>query len=512
MCAGRKSIPIAVASLLALPAMTACARQVACDSIITFADRLEPTLQIHVAPDGSNTTGDGSEANPYATIAFAAERAVPGTSVVVHSGVYAGGGFIGNFHGTPEMPFWIGGAAGEARPIIDGGGEGLHFARARYVIVHDLEVRNAAFNGINADDGGDVDDPLASHHLVFRNLDIHDIGGDGNQDGLKLSGINEFAVIDCQFARCGGGDSGSGIDHVGCHHGVIARCTFEEMSGNAIQCKGGSEDLEIRWCTFVDCGQRAINIGGSTGFAFFRPPLSMEKPNVEARDIRVLSSIFQGSLCAVAFVGSVECVVSNNTIVDPTNWLFRILQETVSSGEYEFLPCSDNTFRNNIVYFDFSDLSTYVNIGANTEPATFTYAHNLWYAHDRPGASQPANLGAPEAAGIYGIDPLFADAQSLDCSIDDASAASGAGQTPALSEGDFAGKCYGEPPSIGALEADAKADLDDDGTVGASDLAQLLAQWGACDTGDLCTADIVPPAGDGSVGPADLAELLANWS
>ena len=57
------------------------------------------------------------------------------------------------------------------------------------------------------------------------------------------------------------------------------------------------------------------------------------------------------------------------------------------------------------------------------------------------------------------------------------------------------------------------ADLNSDGVIGAADLAELLAQWGACPARGDCSADISPqPDGDGVVGPADLAELLAHWS
>ena len=49
------------------------------------------------------------------------------------------------------------------------------------------------------------------------------------------------------------------------------------------------------------------------------------------------------------------------------------------------------------------------------------------------------------------------------------------------------------------------ADLDGDGVVGASDLAQLLASWGACGK---CSSDL---DGNGSVDPTDLAQLLASW-
>jgi hypothetical protein len=69
-------------------------------------------------------------------------------------------------------------------------------------------------NGINCDDGGQTDDETAAHHLIYRNLYIHDIGSDGNSDCLKLSGINHFFVLDSVFSDCSTG-VGSGVDHVG---------------------------------------------------------------------------------------------------------------------------------------------------------------------------------------------------------------------------------------------------------------------------------------------------------
>ena len=167
-------------------------------------------------------------------------------------------------------------------------------ARPNYLILHDLEVSNSSANGINFDDGGDYANEAAARYIVFDNLNIHDIGGTGNQDGLKLSGINDYVVIDCVFARCGGGMSGSGIDQVGCHRGTIAGCEFESMSGNAVQCKGGSEDIEIRWCWFKNGGERSVNLGGSTGFDYFRPPLSTTTPNIEARNLTGLGQHLRG--------------------------------------------------------------------------------------------------------------------------------------------------------------------------------------------------------------------------
>lgn len=444
---------VAVLSLLICGAyFTQPAPDQPCAEIATFENGLTPTREIHVATHGSNQTGDGSAANPYATIPFAAGRATPGTAIRVHQGVYAGGNFVEDLHGTAKAPIWIGAAPGEKRPILSGGTEGLHMIRPRYLIIHDLEIRNAAGNGLNCDDGGEYANADAARYVVFRGLNIHDIGGDGNQDGLKLSGLNDYFVLDSEFARCGGNDSGSGIDHVGCHRGVIARCAFNDLSANAVQCKGGSEDITIQWCRMTEAGQRAVNIGGSTGFQFFRPPLSQGQPNVEARRITVAANVIVGSVASVAFVGAVDCVVANNTIVTPHNWILRILQETTSGGGYTFLPCADNTFANNLVYFDRSDLNTYVNIGPNTAPQTFSFAHNLWYAYDNPAQSRPT-LPVGEVNGIVGRDPRLADPANGDYAIHSDSPAFRAARPPAPVPADIRGVCYPGDPSIGAYEA-----------------------------------------------------------
>ncbi len=51
------------------------------------------------------------------------------------------------------------------------------------------------------------------------------------------------------------------------------------------------------------------------------------------------------------------------------------------------------------------------------------------------------------------------------------------------------------------------SDLTLDSVVNAADLAQLLANWGACPAG-ACSSDLTL---DGVVNAADLAQLLANW-
>ncbi len=434
-----------------------------CDPISTFADGKQPTREIFVSPTGSNTTGDGSQATPYQTISRAVQGVQPGDAIRLLPGTHAAGTFISNLAGTANAPIWLGGMPGLARPVISGGNTAIQLSRIRYVVLENLEVTGAAANGINCDDGGDYANSNATRHVLFRNLFLHDIGTGGNQDGLKLSGLYDYVVRDCEFARLSAG--GSGIDHVGCHRGLIARCMFTDAGSNAIQCKGGSADIEIRWNRITNGGARAINIGGSTGFEYFRPPLSTTTPNAESSNIRVIANLFQGADTPVAFVGTVHSLVANNTIIQPRTWLLRILQETVSSGGYAFLPCSSNTFVNNLVYFDRAQISTYVNIGANTDAASFRFANNFWYAFNQPSQSKPS-LPATETNGVSGLNPLFPDAAGGDFSVPTNSPAASKGQRWPRVWADLLERCFANPPTIGAFEANPpppdRADADGD--------------------------------------------------
>lgn len=487
----------------------------ACGGVSMFDDGLQPTTQIYVSLSGSNQTGNGSPGNPYRTIAYAANQASPGTAIRIMPGTYAGGTFIENLHGTAAAPIWLGGVPGQPAPLIQGDTEGLHLIKCRYVVVEHLEVAGASGNGINADDGGEVSNPTASQFLIFRSLFIRDIGGTGNQDGLKLSGIRDFVVADCRMERTGGGGSGSGIDMVGCHRGLIARCRFQEMSANAVQVKGGSSEVEVRWCHLSSPGQRAFNIGGSTGLSFFRPPPSPTGTNWEARDIRVLANMIEGGTAAVAFVGCQNCLFAHNTLDTPENWVLRILQETTTGGGYVFGESGDNTFASNLIYFSRGALSRVVNIGPNTRPATFTFANNLWYAHDQPSNSEP-DLPAPEIDPVIGQDPLLVDPAADNYRVMTGSPAIGAGRTPPPLAGDAAGVCYKEPPTIGAYER-LLGDLNCDALVDNEDIdgfvLALTNPPGYRATHPACDATLADANGDGAVDNEDIdpfVELLLH--
>jgi hypothetical protein len=345
-------------------------------------------------------------------------QAKPGIRILLAPGTYEGGLYLRDLHGVPGNPIVLAAADPKRPPVIHGGGNCIHFADVSYLEMHNLILSGARGNGLNIDDGGTFETP--SHHILLRGLRVYDVGPEGNRDGIKLSGLDDFRIEECIIERWGSG--GSGIDMVGCHRGVIESCTFrhgDRVGGNAVQTKGGSSEIVIRRCRFEHAGSRAINIGGSTGLRFFRP-----KPQgYEAKDITVEGCTFIGSMAPIAFVGVDGALARFNTIYRPRRWVLRILQET---RKPEFVPCRNGQFTDNIVAFRADEIATTVNIGPDTAPETFTFARNFWYCLDDPGKSKP-HLPASESDGIYGEDPMFHDAESDDLRLESESPAYGAG-------------------------------------------------------------------------------------
>jgi hypothetical protein len=301
-----------------------------------------------------------------------------------------------DLHGRPGAPIVIAGADRKRPPVIRGGAAAFQFSDVTYLELQDLALTGGTGNGLNIDDGGTFETP--THHVTLRRLHVTDVGPRGNRDGIKLSGLDDFQVLDCMVERWG--DGGSAIDMVGCHNGVIDGCTFRGVTGdgaNGVQAKGGSRDVTVRRCRFEDTGSRGVNIGGSTGLQFFRP----RPQGYEAKDIRVEGNTFFGSQAPVAFVGVDGATVRFNTIYRPRRWALRILQETTAPG---FVPSRNGVFTDNLIVFRSDELADAVNTGPHTAPETFRFARNWWYCLDNPARSRPT-LATAEENGVVGQDP-----------------------------------------------------------------------------------------------------------
>jgi hypothetical protein len=338
----------------------------------------------------------------------AAHAAQPGDVIQIKEGSYPGGVTLKGIKGTAENPIVIeSGDEGSAIFIGEKGGKtAIHLSGCSHVILRRIVVMGFPINGINADDGGERDRPSVG--LRFELLSIAKTGPQGNHDALKLSGLKNFSVRKCTFLGWGG----SAIDMVGCHEGEIVTCGFtgdpDFSQSNGIQIKGGSSKILIQGSLFRNAGHRSINLGGSTGLPYFRPA----DASWEARDVEVKENLFIGSIAPIAWVGIDGGHVHHNTIYRPVKWVARILQENTDS---RFGRCRNGRFENNLIVFD-RRVQTFVNIGGNTEPETFTFRGNAWFDEDNPQRG-PSGLPGPESDSVIGVDPEFPDPENYDVTI-----------------------------------------------------------------------------------------------
>jgi len=391
--------------------------------------------ELHVDASARHS-GDGSADSPFQTIAAALARAQPGTRVRVAAGRYGAIGTVTNLQGTARAPIAL---VGDGTVVIETNGNSvaLHLVDPRYLVIEGLVIRNAVPHGMNIDDGGSYASPAS--HLVIRNVSFSRIGNGGNNDCLKMSGVDNFYIEKSHFTGC---NQGEAIDMVGCHKGVITGNTFADMPGSAVQTKGGSADILIHGNRFTRIAQRAINAGGSTGQAYFRPLDARH----EAERIQMIANIIEASGSApVVFAGCDACVFANNTIVDPGDYVARIVEENGSRT-----PGANGFFINNIIVFEASGRRSYVDVRAGTRPSTYTFGWNLWHAVDDPYFAGPVyGDGLPaERAAIVRHDPRL-DASRRPLSGSPAIAAGR--DVPRGLAGDFDGREYGRPPTIGAF-------------------------------------------------------------
>jgi len=92
-----------------------------------------------------------------------------------------------------------------------------------------------------------------------------------------------------------------------------------------------------------------------------------------------------------------------------------------------------------------------VNVGPNTDPASFGFSHNLWYAFDQPNRSQP-KLPTPDTNSLVGLDPQFVRMTDGEYALRPESPAVGKGIAWPGVRTDLVERDFGQPPSIGASE------------------------------------------------------------
>ncbi|KPK85066.1 MAG: hypothetical protein AMJ81_04290 [Phycisphaerae bacterium SM23_33] len=321
----------------------------------------------------------------------ALNSASPGDRIVMRPGSYEHL-YVSEVHGTAEALIEVV-AKDPAHPPVFSGSQGFQLYQSSYVLVDGIVVSGCTDEGVHFG---------FSDHIVLRNVVSTDMPGAVNADTFKMDGCNDLLFHNCAAANWSGG---SGFDFVGCRDVLITRTTLTYPGGgsNGIQPKGGSFNMAFYKNRLNDAGSRAQQFGGSTGDQYYHQ--GNRELGWEAYDQVAMGNVITQSDSAVAYVSCTDCNFAYNTVVDPRDYILRILKE---GGDH---PTAEDTFARNLIVY--GPLNGIVNVGSNTLPATFTYAENYWYKWSNPAQSIPT-LPAPEINPAGGTDPqLDADYRPL---------------------------------------------------------------------------------------------------
>ncbi len=323
-----------------------------------------------------------------------------GDRILLAPGSYNGGFFQSDLTGVTIRSQFINNPA-----TIIGGTNAIQLSDATRVTIEHLTLQGQTGNGLNIDDGGSFNTP--STNITIRNLTVRDMNANGNNDGIKLSGVTGFTIDNVRVLNWGAG--GSAVDMVGSHNGLIQDSHFKHDSigatGTGVRPKGGSKNITIR-ANRVELPNgkgRAIQAGGSTTTQFFR--FIDGDSDYEANGIRVEGNVVVGGSSSFSFVNIDGGNFHHNYAHRPDDWFIRILNE--NSGN-DIVDTKNGFLADNYMVFNdtASEFNRAVNIGLETKPETFTFLRNQWYNIADPGNSQPS-LPSQETDGIYGVLPPF---------------------------------------------------------------------------------------------------------
>lgn len=164
--------------------------------------------EIHVAVDGNDESGKGTQDSPYATVS-AASKDAPGSIIVLHEGDYGPIQLGPECSGNEKTSTIIRPAEGEHAVIHAEGGTGISLVNAGYITVEDLEIEGGT-HGIYYESTREAGGPLTD--ILIRGCKVHGVRG---THGICVYARNDLAPVQkitiegCEVYDCECGSSES---------------------------------------------------------------------------------------------------------------------------------------------------------------------------------------------------------------------------------------------------------------------------------------------------------------
>ena len=291
--------------------------------------------RLWVSPDGFDSN-DGSSSSPLATIQAAADRAAPGTAVLVRAGEYRENIKIPS-SGTEDQPIWFVSVDGAGEANVKPQDQNLATFLGRgtdNIIIKDFAIDGADNrSGIEFTQSG-VDFTNLVKNIVIEGNIIYDAG----IDGIKIAQTENIQVIGNKIS----GGREEGIDFVTVWNATIAHNEVEDTQGpGGIVVKGGSNAIVIENNYVHDTAVDGIIVGGWTDAELFQIFQGFEASQITVRE-NVVEDVGKRPL---NFLAAQDSTATNN-FLDPNNDYFTIVN---IEGDNLGLVSRDLTITDNTV-------------------------------------------------------------------------------------------------------------------------------------------------------------------
>ncbi len=254
----------------------------------------------YVDPSGSNSQ-NGSLAQPWQTLAYAATQISQGDSIILRAGTYAGDVTIATDDIT--VMSYLGEWAVVSAPINDSNQGWALWFNASGGKVLNLELVGGYFYCLKLEAG----------NAVVKGSILHGSG----RDCIKIvPNADNILIEQCEIYDSGLRDNSNaeGIDNVNADQMVVRGCYIHNIATNGVYAKGGARNCLIENNLIMDCGG-GILLGYFTGLQFFDP---IENPdyydNIDgiARNNIVVRTSGPG----IGMFAALRPTVLNNTLVE----------------------------------------------------------------------------------------------------------------------------------------------------------------------------------------------------
>ena len=293
---------------------------------------------ISVSPTGDDRA-DGSERSPLATIQAAADRAEPGTAILVKAGSYYENVEIKK-SGLDDQPIWFISADGPGQATIvptDQYRATIVGRGTDNIVIRDFTIDGADHrSGIEFTQGGHDFTNLVKNIVIEGNT-ILDVG----LDGIKIAQTENIKVI----GNLVEGGREEGIDFTTVWNATIAQNEVRDLEGRGgIVVKGGSNNIVIEDNFVHDVNVDGIIVGGWTDANLFQLFKGFEASNITVRD-NVVQAVEKRPINILA---GQDSVITNN-VLDPQNDYYTVIN---LEGDNNGLVTRNITITDNLITRD----------------------------------------------------------------------------------------------------------------------------------------------------------------